>query len=90
MENTTNNHLPEITPDVGDGSIQVSLPFAITWQNKEYEGNFIVHLNKKNKIDDYEIEWLDDEMPDFGKLENYMHEELEKKLLKEALEWYNS
>jgi hypothetical protein len=89
MTNTTNNHLPEITPEVGDGTIQISLPFAITWQNKEYEGNFTVYLNKKNKIDDYKIEWSD-EIPNFSKLENYMYEELEKKLLKEALEWYNS
>jgi hypothetical protein len=89
MKNTEKNYIPEIDLEVGDGSIQISLPFVITWQNKEYDGNFTVYLTKKGRIDDYEIEWSN-EIPNFGKLENYVYEELEKKLLKEALEWYNS
>jgi hypothetical protein len=88
MTNATEIHTPEITPEVGDGSVQIFLPFSITWENQEYEGTFIVFLTENFWIDDYEIEWCSED-PDFGELENHMYEKLEEKLLEEVMEKYN-
>jgi hypothetical protein len=88
MKNAVKNHTPEITPEVGDGSVQIFLPFSITWKNQEHEGTFIVFLTENFWIDDYEIEW-ENESPDFGELEEQIYRELEEKLLEEVMKKYN-
>jgi hypothetical protein len=87
MTNNKNNQIPKITPQIeeDDISIQVYLPFSITWKDKEYYGNFIATISKNIGVEEYEIEWLDDEAPNFEKFENQIYKELEEILLEEVL-----
>jgi hypothetical protein len=92
MANDKNNQIPEIVPTIeeGDVSIQVNLPFSITWEDQEYHGNFITSLSRNiGGVEICEIEWIDDEIPDFGKYEDEIYENLKKMLLKEVLKRYS-
>jgi hypothetical protein len=91
MEKNKNNHIPEITPTIEENSadIQISVPFSITWEDKEYYGNFIITSFENIGNKDYEIEWLDDEIPDFGEFEDQIYEKLTKKLSEEVSKRYN-
>jgi hypothetical protein len=73
-----------LTHDIEDISIQIFLPFSITWKNKKYNGTFFVSMSKNIGIEEYGIEWID-EKPNFGEFETEIYEEIEEKLLEEVL-----
>lgn len=91
MEKNKNSHIPEVIPEIEEDSadIQISVTFSITWEDKEYYGNFILTSSENLGIENHEIEWLDDEIPDFGEFENQIYEKLTKNLSEEVSKRYN-
>lgn len=84
-----NNYKPKIIPEIEkDSSIHIYLPFSIKWKGKKYDGTFMIISSENIGIEEYGIEWSN-EIPEFGEFESYIYEEIEEKLLKEALKRYN-
>lgn len=89
MESTEKRCMPKITPEIEGDSAQIFMAFTIKWNDQDYHGTFIATLSENLWIEDCEIEWSNDESPDFGEFEESVHIELEEKLLDEVLKKYN-
>jgi hypothetical protein len=62
-----------------NASIELRLPFTITWKKKNYEGIIYLKLSAKSELLDYGIEWID-KAPDFGHAEIEAFEKIEDAL----------
>lgn len=76
-----NNFAIQFIEDKEDVSIQVSLPFVATLEEKEFSGNFLIIASIDGNVKDYKIEWQDN--PKLKKLKAKVIEEIEKKALEE-------